>query len=101
MPRKLLQLGNDYVLDIRFKANQIRTENGFSNEWVDEQKKKAKGKDSVDRIHFFIEHYNQEGNSTFSRVYLNVSDIKELAKRIEEIESVEFESEPFPEDLPF
>lgn len=98
----LLELRQDYILEGNFKAREKKTEKGFDYDWIDEKKDKAHGKNVIDNVCMYVPIFDREGYSTqsFQRVLISKDDLIKLAKRIEEIESIELIGAP-ESDLPF
>ena len=104
MAKKFIDLSNEFILDVRFNANQVKDDNSgyMVPVFTDETKTKAHGKQIVDQVICSIPMYDREGYNTnlFQKVYLQKSDILLLAEKIKEIEAVEIIGIP-GDDLPF
>ena len=101
--KQLLALQQEYILETKFSANQVKDETGYyRNDWIDETKKQANGKQIVDNIILLVQVYDREGynNSTYQKVWLDKNDIVKLAEKIKELESVSLIAAP-GDDLPF
>lgn len=101
--KQLLAFQQEYILETKFAANQVKDEIGYyRNDWIDETKKQANGKQIVDNIILLVQVYDREGynNSTYQKVWLDKNDIIKLAEKIKELESVSLIAVP-GDDLPF
>jgi hypothetical protein len=100
--KQIIKLSNEYILDVRFSANQKRVE-GQPNaiDWVDSDSKIANGKDFVEGVEMLLRNRDEYGyNGKADLIYLYRKDILELAEKIKEIESIEKTGIP-SDDLPF
>ena len=100
--KQLLELSQEYILEAKFRSNQVKTENGYKSDWIDDKKEKANGRNVIESISVLIPVYDREGygTSTFQKVFIPKEDIIKLSKRIEEIELVQLVG-TVGEDLPF
>lgn len=102
--KQLLGLQEDYILETKFAPNQVKDEVSgyYKNDWIDDTKKKANGKQVVDNIVLLVRIHDREGydNSMYQKVWLDKEDIVKLAEKIKELESVSLIGEPGSE-LPF
>ena len=100
--KELLDLSQEYILDGRFEADEIKTDKGYEPDWIDDEKKKAHGKNVINNVTALIPVYDREGygSSGFQKVWIPKDDIIKLAKRIEEIESAKLIG-GIEDDLPF
>lgn len=102
--KQLLALQQEYILETKFAANQVKDEVSgyYRNDWIDEKKKQANGKQVVDNIILLVQVHDREGysNSTYQKVWLAKDDIVKLAEKIKEIEAVSLIAVP-GDDLPF
>jgi hypothetical protein len=102
--KQLLDLSTEYIIDTRFLANQVKDENTgyYRNDWVDDKKDKARGRQNVDSIVMLVQILTPDGYSSlgYNKVYISKDDILKLADRIKEIEAITGIATPY-EDLPF
>lgn len=102
--KQLLALQQEYILETKFAANQVKDETTgyYRNDWIDETKKQANGKQVVDNIILLVQVYDREGysNSTYQKVWLAKDDIVKLAEKIKELEAVSLTAVP-GDDWPF
>lgn len=100
--KQILELSQEYILEGKFRSNQVKKENGYETDWVDDKKNKANGKNIIENVTVLVPVYDREGygSSTFQKVWISKDDILKLSKRIEEIESVNLIGHP-SDDLPF
>ena len=100
--KQLISLNHDYILEAKFHSDSIRTANGSETDWIDDKKNQANGKNLIENISVLVQKYDANGypNGDYTKVWIDKRDIIELAKRIQEIESIAVIGEP-GDDLPF
>lgn len=102
--RQLLTLHQDYILETKFTPNQVKDETTgyYRNDWINEMKNQANGKQVVDNITILVQRYDREGYTdfTYQKVWINKDDILHLAEKIKELELVSLIDVP-KDDFPF
>ena len=102
--KKLLALEQDFIIETRFVATQIKDENTgqYNPDWLDDKKEKANGKLVVDNIIMLVPQYDREGYmvGSYQKVGIAKSDILKIAEDVLKTESEKLTGHP-KEDLPF
>jgi hypothetical protein len=102
--KQLLELKQDYLLESRFLAKQIKDEKSgyYVNDYVDDTKTKANGRQNVESVILMVEVSDRDGyhSNNYQKVWLNKDDIIALAEKIKEIDSITGVGVP-GDDLPF
>ena len=101
--KQLLSLSKDFILEAKFRCDQVKGENNMMKpDFVDDKKDKAHGKNIVESITILVPDYDKDGypRSKYIVVGITKSDILALVEKIKEIESVRLTGHP-GEDMPF